>query len=71
MCEVFKIIEASEISQKAGNSKYAIICESVRFDYVYVDKYGEHFTHIEQKGYENLTQYELRNIYLDLKKRFK
>lgn len=64
----YKIIESTKTAQKAGVSKYAIIHDSTSYNYVHVGKYDEKwFSYIEQKGYENLTQDELKEIYNHVK----
>ena len=68
---MYKIIESSAMSQKQGTSKYAIILDSSRFDYVYIDKFHQHhFDFIEKTGIENLTQNDLEKIYCERKKKF-
>ena len=69
---MYKIIESSAMSQKQGTSKYVVILDSFRFDYVYVGKYHKgHFDFIEKTGIENLTQADLERIYYERKKKFK
>lgn len=64
----YKIIETNEVAQKSGLSKYAIIHDSISYNYVYIGKCEKKwFSYIEQKGCENLTQDELKEIYNDVK----
>lgn len=68
---MYKIIESSAMSQKQGTSKYVIMLDSSRFDYVYVGKFNQdHFDFIEKTGIENLTQADLERIYCERKKKF-
>lgn len=69
MMSIYKIIESTEVAQKAGCSKYTIMFNGYSFDYVYIGKYNQKwFNYIEQKGLDNLTQDELREIYNDVKR---
>ncbi|QEP53323.1 hypothetical protein BS46_gp141 [Acinetobacter phage BS46] len=68
---MYKIIESSAMSQKQGTSKYVIMLDSSRFDYVYVGKFNrDHFDFIEKTGIKNLTQADLERIYCERKKKF-